>query len=56
MLVYLTHPQHGTHVAYTHDEVERLTRLYGWKVKEPEAPNPEPEPKATLHLPRKAAR
>ena len=29
---YLTHPENGTHIAYDMDEVERLTKWYGWTV------------------------
>lgn len=49
MITYLTHPLHGTHVAYSQDEVERCQRN-GWKVREeprkasPTPPPPAPEP------------
>jgi hypothetical protein len=32
MLTYMTHPEHGTHIAYDHAEVERLQKT-GWTVR-----------------------
>lgn len=33
MLVYMTHPNHGTHIAYSHEEIERC-KANGWTVRE----------------------
>lgn len=32
-MVYLTHPNHGTHIAYTNLEVEECIKA-GWTIKE----------------------
>lgn len=45
---YLTHPKHGTHIAYDPGEVERHVEHYGWTVAgipgtQPAKPTP-PEP------------
>lgn len=50
MLVYMTHPNHGTHIAYSLEEVERC-RANGWTVREdkPQAPD-EPKKVTTLRL------
>lgn len=44
MIVYLTHPKHGVHVAYSDDEVARC-KANGWSVRV-DAPKPPPEPPA----------
>lgn len=48
MPYYLKHPDHGTHIAYTPEEVEAC-RKHGWKPVEEttftEAKQPEPEQK-----------
>lgn len=48
MIVYMTHPQHGTHIAYSEDEVARC-KLSGWSVRDdakkaqaPQAPPAQP--------------
>lgn len=49
MIVYLTHPKHGTHIAYSDDEVARC-QSNGWKVRDdtvkPAVPPPAPAPVA----------
>lgn len=53
MPIYLTHPLHGVHVAYTEDEV-RECQKNGWKVREDEPIRVKKmEPTATLRLPRR---
>lgn len=42
MIVYMTHPQHGTHIAYSDDEVSRC-KANGWSVRV-DAPKPAPAP------------
>lgn len=45
MIVYLTHPQHGTHIVYTPFELEKC-KQNGWV----ERDKPKQE---TLHLPKR---
>jgi len=53
MLVYMTHPKHGTHIAYSHDEVEMCKRN-GWTVREDKPKQEAPRPPApTLTLPKR---
>lgn len=33
MLIYLTHPNHGTHIAYTQDEADKLVKESGWTIR-----------------------
>lgn len=47
MLVYLTHPKHGVHIAYSKEEVEACLRN-GWTIR--------PEKQPTLTLPKKKVR
>lgn len=42
---YMTHPEHGVHIAYSQDEVERC-KAHGWKERPNEGVNKEPAPKA----------
>jgi hypothetical protein len=47
MPIYLTHPDHGTHICYSQMEVEECKK-HGWKLKEeppPERKKPGPKPK-----------
>jgi hypothetical protein len=58
--VYLTHPDHGTHIAYTQDEIDRCL-AEGWKLKvsacEEDKPVASAEvERAVLHLPEKRGR
>jgi hypothetical protein len=46
MVVYMTHPQHGTHIAYSQQEVEACQKN-GWSIR------PEKEERKTLTLPTK---
>lgn len=39
MLVYLTHPQHGTHIAYDQSEVDRC-KANGWVLRDEKKPAP----------------
>ena len=41
MLVYMTHPNHGTHIAYSDDEVEKC-KTHGWVVHGPRPPGEKP--------------
>lgn len=45
-MIYLYHKDHGVHIAYTEQEVERC-KLNGWVEKKPE------EEKKTLTLPKR---
>lgn len=55
-VIYLVHEKHGTHVAYSMDEVKRL-EASGWRLKDAPAVSdavaPVPEPVQTLHLPKR---
>lgn len=64
MLVYMTHPNHGTHIAYSQSEVDTC-KANGWKVREPpRLPNvvdtsdgpQQPEGPAVDAIPRKRGR
>lgn len=55
-VIYLVHEKHGTHVAYSLDEVKRL-EASGWRLKDAPAvsdasPPVQDEPQ-TLHLPKR---
>lgn len=61
MLVYMSHPNHGTHIAYSQAEVDTC-KANGWKVIEPlnaqytdNGPQ-EPEGPAVDAVPRKRGR
>lgn len=41
MPTYLTHSEHGTHIAYLQAEVDACLKN-GWKVREEDAPAPKP--------------
>lgn len=50
MLVYLEHPQHGVHIAYSQSEVDECYKN-GWKIKkEPAKTEPKPVVKETIKL------
>ena len=51
MLVYLVHPKHGTHIAYSPLEVEKC-KANGWVERDAVPPKTE----TTLHLPKKRGR
>ena len=51
MLVYLVHPKHGTHIAYSPLEVEKC-KANGWV----ERDKVEPPKQPILHLPKKRGR
>jgi hypothetical protein len=48
MLIYMTHPNHGTHIAYSQGEIDDCLKN-GWKVREEkpviERKKPGPKPK-----------
>lgn len=50
MPVYLVHEKHGTHIAYSPDEVQRCI-ANGWKLRDEKPPK-----ETTLHLPKKRGR
>lgn len=53
--IYLTHPKHGVHVAYSADEVKRC-EANGWTLRQEPPAVAEPERKRGPGRPRKEAR